>query len=94
MSSGKISEDRKSISFEVNLNGMVGHFMLNLIDGDSVNTDRVAIKFNTNTTGSGTSVNNTNTIIIDKRYSQVLQHWFSHASELMDEWFAEEDIKK
>lgn len=87
MSSGKISEDRKSISFELNSNQMVGHFTLAHIDGDELNPDKIYMKLDTQIIHNTTSVNNTNGMVIDKRYAKVLSHWFKHAAELMDEWY-------
>ena len=89
MSSGKISTDRKSISFELNSHNMVGHFTLAHVDGNDLNPDKIYMKLDTQITHATTSVNNTNGIMIDKQYARVLSHWFKHAAELMDEWFEE-----
>ena len=86
MSSGKISEDRKSISFELNSNQMVGHFTLSHIDGNDLNPDKIHMMLSTQVVHDTTSVNSTNGITIDKRYTKVLSHWFRHAAELVDEW--------
>lgn len=89
MSSGKISTDRKSISFELNSHNMVGHFTLAHVDGNDLNPDKIYMKLDTQIIHGTTSVNNTNGIMIDKQYARVLSHWFRHAAELMDEWFEE-----
>lgn len=89
MSSGKISTDRKSISFELNSHNMVGHFTLAHVDGNELNPDKIYMKLDTQIIHGTTSVNNTNGIMIDKQYARVLSHWFKHAAELMDEWFEE-----
>lgn len=91
MSSGKISPDRKSISFELNSDQMVGHFTLAHIDGNDLNPDKIYMKLDTQIIHNTTSVNNTNGIMIDKRYAKVLSHWFKHTAELMDEWYKEEE---
>ena len=90
MSSGRISEDRKSIMFELNSNGMAGHFVLAHIGGNELNPDKIYMKLDTQIIHGTTSVNNTNGIMIDKRYAQVLSHWFKHAAELMEEWYMED----
>jgi len=90
MSSGKISPDRKSISFDLTDHQMVGHFTLSHIDGNDLNPDQIHMKLNTHNSHNTTSVTNTNSIMIDKRYAKVLSHWFKHAAELMDEWYKDE----
>lgn len=87
MSSGKISSDRKSISFDLTDHQMVGHFTLSHIDGNDLNPDKIYMKLDTHIIHNTTSVNNTNGIMIDKRYAKVLSHWFKHAAEVIDEWY-------
>lgn len=89
MSSGKISQDRKSISFELNSHNMVGHFTLAHVDGNELNPDKIYMKLDTQIIHGTTSVNNANSIMIDKQYAKVLSHLFKHAAELMNEWFEE-----
>lgn len=91
MSSGRISEDRKTISFELNSHQMVGHFTLAHVDGNELNPDKIYMKLDTQIVHYTTNVNNTNSIMIDKRYAKVLSSWFKHAAELMDEWYKEEE---
>ena len=90
MSGGRISEDRRSITFELNSNQMVGYFTLAHVDGNELNPDKIYMKLDTQIIQATTSVNNTNGIMIDKRYARVLSHWFKHAAELMDEWYKED----
>lgn len=90
MSSGRISPDRKTISFELNSHDMVGHFTLAHIDGDDLNPDKIYMRLDTQIIHDTTSVNNTNSIMINKQYAKVLSHWFKHAAELMDEWYAKD----
>ena len=90
MSGGRISEDRRSITFELNSNQMVGYFTLAHVDGNELNPDKIYMKLDTQIIHATTSVNNTNGIMIDKRYARVLSHWFKHAAELMDEWYKED----
>lgn len=87
MSSGKLSEDRKTISFELNSNQMAGCFTLSHVDGDELNPDKIYMKLDTLIVHNTTSINNTNGIMIDKQHAKVLSHWFRHAAELMDEWY-------
>lgn len=90
MSSGRISEDRRSITFELNSNQMVGYFTLAHMDGNGLNPDKIYMKLDTQIIHNTTSVNNTNGIMIDKQHARVLSHWFKHAAELMDEWYMED----
>ena len=87
MSSSTITHDRKHFSFEVNGNGMAGTFVLHHLDGDGVYPDKIHIKFNTQVIHNTTLVNNSNSIIIDKRYAKTLSNCFRGAADLMDEWF-------
>lgn len=59
---------------------------------DGLNPDKIFINFDTQYTQySGmNSVRNNNRIIIDKRYTKVLSHWFRHAADVMDEWYKNE----
>lgn len=88
MSSGKVSDNGSS--FEVNLHGSAGIFSINKFPGDDLTPEKLVIRLNTSTNTDGTSTESTNRIIIDKRYTKVLSHWFRQTADLMDKWYTEE----
>lgn len=93
MSSGSISEDRKTLSFELNLNGVCAHFVIAHVDANDEHNmpSKICVSLTTRTARLGASITSTNQIIIDKSHAKVLSHWFKHTSEVMDEWFEEMD---
>ena len=90
MSSGKISADEKSLSFEINCNNVVGEFVLVHIDGDELNKPRIMMKMRTQSVNSPNSTENSTSVIITKEYTKVLSHFFKSAAEVMDNWYKEE----
>ena len=89
MSKGTISDDRKTLTFECNLGGVCCIFTIHHMDStDELNPDKIFISFDTQYSGMN-SVRNINRIVIDKRYTKVLSHWFRHAADVMDEWYKE-----
>ena len=91
MSGGSISEDRKIVCFEVNLNGMICHFTLNHIDStDELNPAKIHINLRTEAHRFGSTVISRNCMIIDKNYTKILSHWFRYTADVMDEWYKDE----
>lgn len=92
MSSGKISEDGKTVSFEINNNRVVGNFILHHMDGDESNPDRIVMRMETRSAFSvGAESSSQNSVIIDKSKTKVLSHIFRHMADVMDEWYKEEE---
>lgn len=92
MSSGNISEDGKTVSFEINNNRVVGSFVLHHMDGDELNPDRIVMRMETRSAfGVGAEANSHNSVIIDKRKTKVLSHIFRSMADVMDEWYKEDE---
>lgn len=91
MSSGRLSEDGKTFAFELSSTHTVAHFMLSHIDGIESNPDKILMRMDTNVNHFGSSINATNSIVIDKNKARVLSRIFKHAAEVMDKWFEEEN---
>ena len=92
MSSGNVSADRKTITFEINENRVVGSFVLSHLDSDQLNPDRIYMSMHTQSAfGVGSSSSNHTSVIIHKRNTKVLSHFFRHMADVMDEWYKEED---
>lgn len=90
MSSSHISEDNKTISFEINSGGVVGRFMVHHLDGDELNPNKILMRIDSNG-GSGIgNLSSSMSVVILKDNTQILSHFFRHAADVMDEWYKKE----
>lgn len=97
MSSGYISEDGKTVSFEVNLGRKLSRITIMHIDKNpesETDKDRIVIKMETTDVSNIDSQFTTYTQhIIDKNYSKVFAHFLTNASKTIEEWYEDEKKK-
>jgi len=91
MSSGNISEDGKTVTFEISNNRVFGSFVLHHMDGDESNPDRILMRMHTRSVLGLEESSSHNSVIIDKSKTKVLSHIFRHMADVMDEWYKEEE---
>jgi hypothetical protein len=95
MSSGYISPDKKTVTFEVNVGVIVGRFTLHHIDGDKLNNDRILLKMTNQAVRTGASgaesAESSTSVIVNKDYTKILSHFFRSAADVMDEWYKQSD---
>jgi len=92
MSSGYISEDGKTVSFEVNLGGKVGTLTLVHVDRNpevEKSQDRIMLKFTTQDVSDvpDAQITTTNTVIINKNYTKILSHFLRKAADTIENWY-------
>lgn len=89
MSSSRITSDKKTITFDLTHNHIVGTFMLSFLNGNVLNPDKILMRMDTQSSNGCDSSSNSTSVVISKDYTKVLSHFFRHAADLMDEWYKE-----
>lgn len=90
MSSGRIENGGKSITFEINAQSVVGRFSLLHIDGDENNEPRIMMQMKAEAAHYPSSLQSTTMVMIPKSKTMILAHFFRQMADKMDEWYEEE----
>ena len=91
MSSGRISDDRKTVTFDINLNRIVGLFTLTHMDKHpdiDHDKDRIMMRMEIRDAKDiNAQMYTSRHVIIDKDYTKILSHFFRKVADVMEEWY-------
>ena len=90
MSSGRIENNGKSITFEINSQSVVGRLNLFHIDGDENDEPRIVMQMKAEAAHYPSTLQSTTMVMIPKSKTMILAHFFRQMADKMDEWYAEE----